>query len=526
LTYGGIELLSDGRPRLGSVQSGSGMPETPAGSFEPESKFDEQLVRLEQIWSMGRLVCQYHSQDGSLGLSLTFTNTSDVPLSHIQLSALKFSFPESPGGTGWYQKLHTTSEGVDDVPAVVAAFGEGTLAAVAENTEPEVSVSLHSTYDKEQRIYSLNVGTVTRSARDFINADSFTLEPGKSVTFDVSVRLGPADNRLGELAKDVFAKYRERFPRVLKWDDRRPIGMLTLANSDPKTHSPTNPRGWFGDPKLDAMSLRGKANFRQRVLAWVAASIKECRARGAQGLIVWDVEGEEFQPLVYVGDPRRVPELAPEFDAIADEFFRAFTAAGFKTGVCIRPSRIYRPENANANSPWRHGHMAFDPVEEMADKIDYAKARWGCTLFYIDSNTTWACSGEEDEKGEKKVTSWTMRADAMRRLAEKHADVLLIPEFQYPGYYSHVAGYKELRNHAFGGHASTPERVLTAYPDAFSVINLADGKLKERRADLIAAVKRGDILMFRGWYNAPENASVPFLYREAAQGLGRPNGAE
>jgi hypothetical protein len=155
--------------------------------------------------------------------------------------------------------------------------------------------------------------------------------------------------------------------------------------------------------------------------------------------------------------------------------------------------------------------MDFDPVEEMADKIAYAKKRWGCTLFYIDTNVTWAYTSEKEERSGSEPTSWVMRAEMMRRLAEKHPDVLLIPEFQYTGYYSHVSGYRELR----GGQASTPERVRAAYPDAFSVINLADGKIRERRAELVEAVKRGDILMFRGWYNAPENASVKAIYHDA-----------
>src|SRR5262249_13218000 len=155
--------------------------------------------------------------------------------------------------------------------------------------------------------------------------------------------------------------YGERFPRVLKWDDRRSIGMLVLASPDPKHHSATNPRGWLSDPKLDAISPRGKPIFRQLVLGWAARSVAECKGRGAQGVIVWDVEGEEFQPLVFVGDPRMLPQLAPEFDELADEVFQMFTDAALKTGICIRPSRIDRVEDATAKSHWRHGHMAFDP---------------------------------------------------------------------------------------------------------------------------------------------------------------------
>src|SRR5262249_20161900 len=131
--------------------------------------------------------------------------------------------------------------------------------------------------------------------------------------------------------------------------------------------------------------------------------------------------------------------------------------------------------------------------------------------FYIDTNVTWAFTGAKDTAGNEEVTSWPMRAEMMRRLAGKHPNVLLIPEFQYTGYYSHVSGHCELR----GGQASTPERVRAAYPDAFSLINVVDAKIRERRAELVEAVRRGDILLFRGWYNAPENASVKAIYSEA-----------
>jgi hypothetical protein len=523
LTYGGVEFLMKARPWLWEVVWESGELGVVTVTSVPEASYDVDTHCLEQTFVMGRVKTVYRPESDRLGLSVTFTNTSSRPIRSLTLSALKLVFPETPTGPGWYQTLHTTSEGVDGPAAVIANYGSGTVIAVGERVigdeefEPELRLQLYSDYDTEHRVYNLKLSSLSYSATDRINADRPLLQPGKSVTFECSLRFGTPNSGLTELAADVFAKYAEQFPRVLKWDDRRPIGMLVLASSDAKHRSPTNPRGWFSEPKLDALSPRGRSVFRQRALAWASRSATECKARGAQGIIAWDIEGEEFPQIVFVGDPRKLPELAPEFDTLADEFFRVFTAAGLKTGVCIRPSRIYRSENANASSSWRHGHMAFDPIEEMADKIVYAKKRWGCTLFYIDTNVTWAFSGEEDEKGQKKVDSWEIRADMMRRLAKAHPDVLLIPEFQYLGYYSHLSGYRELK----GGHASTSARVLAAYPDAFSVINVADGDMRGRRNELLAAVKQGDILMFRAWSNFPENASVQYFYRQAAATAGK-----
>ena len=403
---------------------------------------------------------------------------------------------------------------MDDVAAVTADYGKGTLVAVGESFPAGIQLSFLTDFIANTHGYELVVNTLCRSTKDFIHVDQPRLEPGQSLGFDLSLRFGPENTGLYELAGDVFAEYGKRIPRALKWTDRRPIAMLMLASSAAQHHSATNPRGWLSDPRINTTTPQGRAVFKKKVMGWANRSVSQCRLRDAQGVIVWDVEGEEFGPIVFVGDPRMLPQLAPELDEIADEVFKKFSDAGLKTGVCIRPSRIARSSDSKTGSPWRHNHMAFDPVKEMADKISYAKTRWGCSLFYIDTNVTWAFAGKKEENA-RTPTSWVMRADSMRRLAELFPDVLIIPEHQYLGYYSHVSGYKELRANTFGGYAATPQRVLLAYPDAFSVINISDGKLRERRAELLAAVRRGDILLFRGWFNSPENAMVHSIYQEA-----------
>ncbi len=53
------------------------------------------------------------------------------------------------------------------------------------------------------------------------------------------------------------------------------------------------------------------------------------------------------------------------------------------------------------------------------------------------------------------------------------------------------------------------------YPDAFSVVYVSDGDTAGRRAELIAAVQRGDVLLFRGWWPDPFNDDVIAITREA-----------
>ena len=508
ITFDGTQVLKRGEPRVRRVVWDSGEAFIVPGDYSPTTTFNPKERRLEQTWSMGRLACVYRPGGNKLDLKLTFTNTSNRRIRSVELRALDFVFPQTPTGNGWYQDLHTFADTVDDVAAVFAHYGKGTLAVAQTNFDTEAEVMIEKDFERAQPGYNLLISTISRDASDLRHVDGCRLDPGRSVTFDISVRFGPEKSGLSELAGDLFKKYGQEHPRVLHWADRRPISMLMLASVAKEHHSATNPRGWLNDPHLDVLSPDGKEIFKERVLAWARRSVSQCLKRGAQGVIAWDIEGEEFCPIVYVGDPRRVPVLAPEFDEVADEFFKIFTDAGLKTGVCLRPSRVERP---SAGAPWSHVHMGFDPAAELSAKIAYAKKRWGCTLFYVDTNVTWAYPDPKHDGDDVVPTSWPMRAPLMRRVAERHPDVLIAPEFQYPGYYSHISGYKELRQ----GYAATPARVLLAYPEAFSVINLADGPIGERRADLVAAVRRGDILMFRGWFNAPENASEQSIYEEA-----------
>jgi hypothetical protein len=57
--------------------------------------------------------------------------------------------------------------------------------------------------------------------------------------------------------------------------------------------------------------------------------------------------------------------------------------------------------------------------------------------------------------------------------------------------------------------------VREIHPDAFTVISTCDGPIKKRRAELVDAVRRGDILMFRAWWKDPENALVRSILDDA-----------
>jgi hypothetical protein len=440
-----------------------------------------------------------------LNFDVTIENHSPDPIFHLSVNLLELRLPAVPPGAQW-KEAHISGEGTDGVPAVLADDGRGALLFAGETFTEDYSVGFFKLPGQPAGAFALNLSTVEKSAPDTIH-QGVSIPAGASKTYRLSLRFGAGGSSMQQLGGDLYPRFAKAHPRKLEWRDRRPIGAILLSSPAAQHRSTRNPRAWLNDPTLDALNPKV---FRKRMLAWAAESIRVLKANDAQGAIFWDLEGEELpHPTTYIGDPRLIAKFAPEMDAVADELIGKFREAGLRTGVCIRPSRIAQNHDKKSAVPVVHDHMDFDPVAELSAKIAYAKKRWGCSIFYVDTNVTWAFSAGE-KAGEP--VSWPMRAELFRRLAAKHPEVLLIPEFQYLGYHSHTTAYRELSV----GIAGTPAEIRLAYPEAFSVIKVEDPKLVEAWRDaLIASVRGGDVLLFPAWYSAPVNAKVRAIYAAA-----------
>jgi hypothetical protein len=55
------------------------------------------------------------------------------------------------------------------------------------------------------------------------------------------------------------------------------------------------------------------------------------------------------------------------------------------------------------------------------------------------------------------------------------------------------------------------------YPKAFSVLMAPEGDRPEDHDALVTAVRRGDILLFNGWYKGDETNKIKKLYEEASR---------
>ena len=218
----------------------------------------------------------------------------------------------------------------------------------------------------------------------------------------------------------------------------------------------------------------------------------------AQGMVTWDLEGEEYpQATTYIGDPRLLKTLDPEMDTVADAYFKKFRDAGLRTGLCIRPQRL-------AVGGGQADQKELGSTDEIAqllyDKMAYANKRWGCTLFYVDSN------GDPNVPYDPAIFG-----KLLQKLAGKKITALVMPEHKNLRYYAYTAPYGELRL----GVEGTSDRVRSVYPKAFMNVYAPDGPIQEDHDALVTSVRRGDVLMFRGWWDDPQNAQIRGLYQDA-----------
>ena len=259
-------------------------------------------------------------------------------------------------------------------------------------------------------------------------------------------------------------------PRMaLEWPDRRPIGTIFLSNYT-KT-SETNPGGYLADPAHDLTTEAGRAEFRQALIEEAESQVRSLKKTNAQGMILWDVCGARERGMMYVGDPRMLPKYAPHFDQVVDDYFKQFREAGLRTGVTLRPIHV-RKNKPSGRDRWGlwgyeiYNQKEFDIREELSDRMRYAKQRWGCSIFYLDSNLY----RKIDEQGDRQRTP--LPVEMIAQLRREHPECLIIPEHAYHkhfeqqgkplGYHPYAAVYR-----AGGG---TPDAIREALPRAFSVL--------------------------------------------------------
>lgn len=312
---------------------------------------------------------------------------------------------------------------------------------------------------------------------------------------------------------------------------------------------PGNPRGLLPNTignAFNATALRSALLDRADLVGAAANSA------GAQGVLIWDLPGQEFGHVTtYLGAPDELAAWAPELEAtvggvaIVDEYITRLKSYGIRVGTTLRPQHVRYgtslpalPDAAypigsiflltNATPPHRAWTVYQDatfplawydwslgggsgnqtgpgqePIRTTADRdaakariiarIAYCKARWGMSMFYIDS-TTWEYGQSLEAAG-----FWD-------DIQAAHPDVLLMPENEDLGYGNYTVPYGEYRfgDVGLGLNATDPNAMFalnfSSMPVAYWIepfITYVKDQYKARR-----------LIFIRHWGEADQQAHI------------------
>jgi len=325
---------------------------------------------------------------------------------------------------------------------------------------------------------------------------------GQSVSVSAAIRFRSVWDSHLEAAADAYEAWGRANPRQVRWTDRRPIGTFFVAESARGWEK--NPNGWFNDPSVDVTTEEGRDVFARRMIERVESSIAILKEVNAQGVIWWDVEGARYpHPITYIGDPRVLDpnhpdhtRYAPEMNhpvnyrgrtiPLVDACMAKFRDAGLVVGLTVRPQELrwggQAPEQRWVNTP----------NEQVLPKVEYARQRWDCRIFYIDSVADW-------------YAVWWYDA-AVR----KFPDVLMMPEWARMRTFVNSAPFSYTQ--FTGWYRGTPPEVRACWPDAFVGMSHFDLETPEARENVLHAVQQGDVLLFNCWFRSPLLDKMKAIY--------------
>ena len=467
------------------LRSYDGVRVAPAGAKEErphghlpgpptERQFDPDTRTLTVAYPWMELTCRYTVRDDRLEMRIEITNTSRhiIDKLHLNLVTLRLD-PDA-------QTLVKTDYEVEKTdgryPLIQGRFASGEIALVNDRIGRDLGLHIERRpKDSDQYHARLFIG----EGHGNFHIDR-SIHPGQTDRYTLSLRVGPKDDRPLNLVGDLVERMRAVYPSLVDWPDRRPIGRIMVARRT--NRSGTNPRGYLMDESVDITTDEGLASFHKRFIDWAEKCVENAKRINAQGVIVWDLGGKEYPPANYYGEPRKLPK---EIRPVVDEFFATFREAGLRTGVLLRwdrrPFRWHydnQPIEGLPNAEQIGLLPVSDPVEFNSRKIEYAKERWGCELFYVDANNR-------------------TEFRSIRALARRHPDVLIIPE--HAVLYEFGAG-PELHTVARdkGKAPFIPEHVRTVYPNTFRVMPRL-GLLDEQA--LRRSMRQGNVPMAPVFYS-------------------------
>lgn len=470
-------------------------------------------------FAWGTVATQFVQNGNRLDIIVTETNygSSGIVFDGAEIFPLALHFPQDPKGFNGYTQyvVTTTDPGVS-----VADFGSGVVTAVV----PDEAVSMYTGWKSAgANAYTpIMTGTAPDGLASFLPSVNAPVQPGASFSYTVSLRFTdegtPAD------VADALTSFAKTYPSQMTWSDKRILGTAYLASSPAGSDAtqpggfPTNPRRYFNDAGIDVTTAAGLQSFQNRMLAQAASNAANAKNMNAQGVITWDVEGEQYpQTTSYVCSPDQIAAVAPEMEsAIADStspyfgqklddaYFKTISAAGLKVGLCLRPQVFTLGPNGTASQVSLTSNASI--ISNLENKARYANTRWGATIFYVDSTVN--------------PLGGTLDPAIFQQLITDLPNVLFIPEESNTRYYAYSAPFYSFIFHTTTG---TADSVYGVYPNAFGANLVNDvnaSTLANFLPQLTRAVGKGDILMGHADYWQENDPTLVSIY--AAAGVSAP----
>ena len=473
-------------------------------------------------FTWGTVATQFVQSGNNLDIIVTETNysSSNVILDGVEIFPFALHFPHDPTGfNGNPQYAITTLE-----PGVsIADFGSGVVTSVI----PNESVALYGGWKNlGNATYSpIMTSTAPDGLATFLPSNDYPVQPGGSFTYTVSLRFTP-EGTAGSAA-DAYASFAATYPSQMTWTDKRIIGTAYLASSPAGSGDitqpggfPTNPRRYFNDSNVDITTSSGLQAFQKRMLQVAAGNVTDAQALSAQGVITWDIEGEQYpQSTSYVCSPDQIATVAPEMEStitdpsseyfghkLDDAYFQTMTSAGLKVGLCLRPQVFTLTTAGTASQVFLSTNAAI--VSNLESKARYANARWGATIFYVDSTVD--------------VNGGTLDPAIFQQIITDLPSFLFIPEESTPRYYAYTAPFYSFLFHTDLG---TPTSTYNFYPKAFGanlVNDVSPSTLATYQPQLTQAVARGDILMGHADFWQANDPTLVAIYAAAGANTSPP----
>ncbi len=490
-------------------------PQTEWGENNSGETWNPSSKTETYTFDWGTIAVQFLQQGDTLNLNVTETNnpTSGVTFDGAEIYPFALHFPIDPAGfSGYNQFVITTLQ-----PGVSAAdFGTGIVTSVIpDETQPLYGGWKTAGTNTYSPVLS---GTSPDGLPSFLPQQDRPVAPGLSFSYMVSFRFTPKGSAAP--ATDAYTSFAQTYPSQMTWTDKRIIGTAYLAsspNASGGTNQPggflTNPRRYFNDPSVDVTTPSGLLAFQHRMLTQAANEVTNAQAMNGQGVITWDIEGEQFpQSTSYVCSPDQIAFVAPEMESIIsdatspfagrkldDAYFSILSAGGLRTGVCLRPQVFTLASNGKASQTFLSTNAAI--IANLENKARYANTRWGTTLFYVDSVVD--------------INGGTLSPPIFQQLITDLPGFLFLPEERTARYYAYSAPFYSFLFHTDLG---TPAAVYNVYPKAFGVNLVNDvsaSMLAANLPQLTQSVKNGDILMGHADYWQANDPTLISIYQAA-----------